>query len=128
MCPHVIQRAAHSMCVGGDAPYEFVWTSGGQGAQKRGPRVVVKLRSCFIHMRALPAFGERPTGGARSAREAAGVEKGLLLRCRDAPQYRVTMGKAAEATNDVGMVLGICHEFVVAVSARQVQASGLIGQ
>src|SRR6185503_18518831 len=100
----------------------------GARRSKARPAPVVVLRSRLIHIRALPAFGERPTGGARSAGEAAGVEKGLLLRRRDAPQYRVTMGKAAEAANDVGMLLGVCHEFVVAVSARQVQASALIGQ
>ena len=36
------------------------------------------------------------------------------------------MGKPAETANDAGMELGICHEFIVAISARQLHASFLI--
>ena len=42
-----------------------------------------------------------------SAGEAAGVEKGLLVRCHNPSQHRVAMGKPAEAANDVGVELGV---------------------
>src|SRR3981081_758159 len=63
---------------------------------------------------------------ASSTGKAAGVEKGLLLRRHAAPQRRVAMGKPAEAANDAGMELGVCHEFIVTISERQLHASVLI--
>ena len=63
----------------------------------------------------------------RSAGKAAVVEEGLLVRVRGAAQQRVAVREAAEAADDLGMVLGIFREFIIAIGARQLQASFLIG-
>ena len=62
-----------------------------------------------------------------SAGEAAGVEKGLLVRCHNPSQHRVAMGKPAEAANDVGVELGVLCDFIVAQTTRQLEASFVIG-
>src|SRR5262245_66420382 len=64
----------------------------------------------------------------RSARKAAGVEEGLLLRTGGAAQRSVAMRESAEATDDVGMLLGVFRELVVAVAAREFHAAFLIGE
>src|SRR5215813_8568406 len=66
--------------------------------------------------------------GMRSARKAAGVEEGLLLRPGGAAQRRVAVREPPEATDDVGMLLGVCHELIVAVTARELNAAFLIGE
>src|SRR5215831_5738650 len=66
--------------------------------------------------------------GMRSARKAAGVEEGLLLRPGGAAQRRVAVREPPEATDDVGMLLGVCHELIVAVAARELNAAFLIGE
>src|SRR5882757_9430044 len=70
---------------------------------------------------------QRGYANSFSPGEATGVEKGLLLRRHHASEHRVAMGEPAETANDAGMELGICHEFIVAISARQLHASFLIG-
>src|SRR5215472_11026487 len=64
----------------------------------------------------------------RSARKAAGVEEGLLLRPGGAAQHRVAVREPPEVTDDVGMFLGVCHELIVAVTARELNAAFLIGE
>src|SRR3954469_11374371 len=64
----------------------------------------------------------------RSAGEAAGVEKGLFVRCHSPSQHRVAMGKAAEAANDIGVGLSVFCDFIVAQAACQLEASFLIGE
>src|ERR1700750_312745 len=63
----------------------------------------------------------------RSACKAAGVEEGLLLRPGGAAQRRVAMREPPEATDDVGMALGVFRELIVAVAARERDAAFLIG-
>src|SRR3954464_15781118 len=63
-----------------------------------------------------------------SAGEAAGVEKGLFVRCHSPSQHRVAMGKSAEAANNVGVDLGVFCDFIVAQVACQLEASFLIGE
>src|SRR5262249_38791445 len=63
----------------------------------------------------------------RSACKAAGVEEGLLLRPGGAAQRRVAVREPPEATDDVGMSLGVFRELIVAVAARERDAAFLIG-
>ena len=63
-----------------------------------------------------------------SAGEAAGVEKGLFVRCHSPSQHRVAMGKSAEAANNVGVVLGVFCDFIIAQAACQLESSFLIGE
>ena len=63
-----------------------------------------------------------------SAGEAAGVEKGLLVRCRSAAEHRVAMRETAEAADDVGVELGPFQQFGVARPRAQREASFLIGE
>src|SRR5713101_4708193 len=67
-----------------------------------------------------PTKGIRPPG---SAGKAAGVEEGLLLGPGGTAQHRVAVREAAE---DVGMLLGIFGESIIAVAARQHQAAFLV--
>jgi hypothetical protein len=64
----------------------------------------------------------------QSASKAAIVEKGLFLRRRGAAQGRVAMREAPEAANDIGVVLGVFTELIIAVAARQLQAAFLVRQ
>src|SRR5215467_6524517 len=64
----------------------------------------------------------------RSACKAAGVEEGLLLRPGGAAQRRVAVREPPEATDDVGMSLGVFRELIVAVTARERDAAFLIGE
>jgi hypothetical protein len=52
----------------------------------------------------------------RSAGKPAVVEKGLLLQRRGAAQDRVAMREASEAANDIGMLLGVFAELIIAAS------------
>src|SRR5712692_3203949 len=70
-----------------------------------------------------PTKGIRPPG---SAGKAAGVEEGLLLGPGGTAQHRVAVREAAEAADDVGMLLGIFGESIIAVAARQHQAVFLV--
>src|SRR6516164_2999962 len=64
----------------------------------------------------------------RSARKAAAIEEGLLLRPGGAAQRRVAVRKPSETTDDVGMLLGVFRELIVAVAARERDAAFLIGE
>src|SRR6516225_12494851 len=64
----------------------------------------------------------------RSARKAAGVEEGLLLRLGGAAQDRVAVREAPEAADDVGMSLDVSRELIVAIAARERHAAFLIGE
>src|SRR5262252_8974528 len=64
----------------------------------------------------------------RSARKAAGIEEGLLLRPGGAAQRRVAVRESAEATDDVGMLLGVFRELIAALAARERDAAVLIGE
>src|SRR6516164_8558446 len=64
----------------------------------------------------------------RSARKAAAIEEGLLLRPGGAAQRRVAVRKPSETTDDVGMLLGAFRELIVAVAARERDAAFLIGE
>src|SRR5215472_6971174 len=64
----------------------------------------------------------------RSPRKAAAVEEGLLLRPGGAAQRRVAVWESAEASDDVGMLLGVFRELIVAVAARERDAAFLIGE
>src|SRR5262245_10983138 len=64
----------------------------------------------------------------RSARKAAGVEEGLLLRLGGAAQDRVAVREAPEAADDVGMSPGVSRELIVAIAARERHAAFLIGE
>ena len=64
----------------------------------------------------------------RSARKAAGVEEGLLLRPGGAAQDRVAVREPPEAADDVGMSLGVSRELIVAIAARERHAAFLIGE
>src|SRR5262245_22394489 len=66
--------------------------------------------------------------GLRSSRKAASVEEGLLLRAGGAAQRRVAVREPPEATDDVGMLLGVFRELIVAVAARELHAAFLIGE
>src|SRR4051794_21832998 len=68
------------------------------------------------------------TIGVRSAGEAAGIEKCLLLGGRDAAQCRVAVGKAAEAPDGLRMQLSVAREFIVAMSAGELEAAFLVGE
>ena len=52
----------------------------------------------------------------------------MLLRTGGAAQRRVAVRESAEATDDVGMLLGVFRELVVAVAARERDAAFLIGE
>src|SRR5712691_10155244 len=56
------------------------------------------------------------------------VEEGLLLRAGGAAQHRIAVREAAEAADDLGVLLGVFEEFVIAISARQFDAALLIRQ
>src|SRR5215470_10811124 len=64
----------------------------------------------------------------RSARKAAAIEEGLFLRPGGAAQRRVAVRKPSETTDDVGMLLGVFRELIVAVAARELHAAFLIGE
>src|SRR5215471_14471128 len=64
----------------------------------------------------------------RSPRKAAAVEEGLLLRPGGAAQRRVAVRESAEATDDVGMLLGVFRGLIVAIAARERDAAFLIGE
>ena len=64
----------------------------------------------------------------RSARKPAAIEEGLLLRPGGAAQRRVAVREPPEATDDVGVSLGIFRELIVAVAAREREAAFLIDE
>jgi hypothetical protein len=64
----------------------------------------------------------------RSARKPAAIEEGLLLRPGGAAQRRVAVREPPEATDDVGVSLGVFRELIVAVAAREREAAFLIGE
>jgi hypothetical protein len=64
----------------------------------------------------------------QSSGKAAGIEKHLFLDARGAAHDRIPMRKTTEPTNDLGVLLGILREFVIAVPARQIEAAFLIGR
>src|SRR5262249_43506896 len=66
--------------------------------------------------------------GMRSARKAAGVEEGLLLRPGGAAQRRVAVRDPPEARDEVGMLPGVCNELTVAVAARELNAAFVMGE
>src|SRR4029450_1648907 len=67
--------------------------------------------------------GVRLAERTRSAGKAAAVEEGLLVGGGGEDEQRVAVREAAEAADDYGMVLGIFREFMIAIGARQLQAS-----
>src|SRR5262249_3446268 len=64
----------------------------------------------------------------RSAGKSAGIEEGLLVRPGGEAQHRIAMREAPEAADDVGMLLGVFGEFIIAILARQLQAAFLIDE
>ena len=60
--------------------------------------------------------------------EAAASKKGLLLRRSRAAEDRIAMREAAEAADDVGVILGKGQTFLVAGGADQGKTALLIGQ
>src|ERR1700688_1268947 len=67
------------------------------------------------------------TSGLSPGKTPAG-EKRLLLRRAGTAQHRVAVGKAPEAADDVGVLLGVLCELIVAIAARQLHAAVLVGQ
>src|ERR1700737_2044781 len=63
-----------------------------------------------------------------SARQAAGVEKRLLLLGGGTAQQRVTVREGAEARDDVGVDLRIAVGFSAAGAARQRERALLVGE
>src|SRR5262245_40939372 len=63
-----------------------------------------------------------------SAGKSACLEKALLVRPARTAQDRIAVREASEAPNDVGVPLGICREFSIAVVARELQAAFLVGK
>src|SRR5258708_30948430 len=63
-----------------------------------------------------------------SAGKASGVKECLFLGRRCAPQDAVTVRKAAEPADDIGMVLGIFPVFGIGRAAEQLDAAQLVGQ
>src|SRR5712671_6084320 len=70
----------------------------------------------------------RTIGQPHSPRKSAAVEEGLLLRRGGAAQYGVAMGKPPETADDVGVLLGVFGEFIIAVAARELDATLLVSQ
>src|SRR5258708_25704129 len=64
----------------------------------------------------------------RSARKPGAIEEGLLLPPGGAAQRRVAVRESPEATDDVGVSLGVFRELIVAVAAREREAAFLIGE
>src|ERR1700722_8288815 len=62
------------------------------------------------------------------AGKSALIEKGLLLWRRHAAKNAVSMRKAAEPADDVGMVLGVFQVLRPAGGAEELDATQLIGE
>src|SRR5437899_6983851 len=62
----------------------------------------------------------------RSAREAAGIEKGLFLGSSDAAEHRIAMRESSEPADDVGMKLRPFQRIRVAACARERDAALLV--